>query len=80
MDIESLDYWDCLRFAQKAKWNINHGGWVLFEDKTVKYTLDTLDDGLSFRIARWEPGKNTGQVARSIEAPGEIQFLFTLRD
>jgi len=79
MDINDLDYWDCLRHAHQSEWNVNHAGWILHEDETVKYTLDTLDDGESFRIAHWTPGKLTGRVVREVEAPPEIKFLFTLR-
>lgn len=78
-DLESLDYWGALRLAKDTAWNINHGGWIIHQDESIKYTLDTLDEGRSFRIAQWEPGKLTGMVARTIPAPPEIEFLFSLR-
>lgn len=77
--IEALTYWDVLHLAQKTEWNLNHAGWVIHQDNNVKYTLDTLDEGLSFRIGQWEPGHNVGSIIRTISAPSEISFLFSLR-
>jgi len=77
--IEALNYWDALRLAQNTEWNVNHAGWILHQDEAVKYTLDTLDEGRSFRVGEWEPGKNTGLIVRTIPAPPEIEFLFSLR-
>lgn len=78
--IEALTYWDAVRLAQNTDWNVNHAGWIVHQDADVKYTLDTLDEGLSFRIGRWQPGKNTGSIIRTVHAPAEIEFLFGLRE
>lgn len=79
MMVGVLTYWDCVKLARETEPSINHTGWVIHESETVKYTLDTLDEGKSFRIGRWNPGDNTGKVERTIPAPDEVLFLFDLR-
>jgi hypothetical protein len=76
--LKAMSYQEVLNLARKTEWNLNHAGWIIYEDNRVKFTLDTLNNGLSFRIGQWEPCKNVGKIIHEIFATEEFKFLIAL--